>query len=501
MPQEQQMKRRTLLAVARLALVTVAAATLPARSQSADWGDAGVIAENQTAASDTIRKVAIDDAYVYAAGTTNSGVMDFSKTFGTLHLEKFNKATGAPCARAGQCAGGEFGTAGAVSEKPPGAHNQYNGLFVDAAAIYLSGTDATAGFQGWRIERRNKDTGALCGRTGRCPGSAFGTGGAVSVTYGGGPSYAWEIVADADYIYIAGAENVSGKTDYKWHVEKRHKITGALCDGFAHCADGNFANGGIFRHDASSGDDEAVSLAVDGSYLYVAGYAMPNGDRESVIAKLDRITGKLCQSLANCAEGEFGTGGFAVHNVSVGFFDEPFQLKLANGYLYLAGQARFSHPTGADYAAWLEKRSAVTGAPCDGPASCGDGAFAAGGIAIAADSSGHDAFYGLDAGGGAVYAVGISENLSLADQSWLIHKYDGLTGLPCSTAAPCGGAAFGDGGAGLLFENPSPSHDFATAVAVDALFMYVGGFDSLPGKDDTRWRIERRLLSTGALMP
>jgi hypothetical protein len=35
----------------------------------------------------------------------------------------------------------------------------------------------------------------------------------------------------------------------------------------------------------------------------------------------------------------------------------------------------------------------------------------------------------------------------------------------------------------------------------DDRYLYVAGFDSVPGAADWQWRIERRLLSTGALAP
>ena len=56
-------------------------------------------------------------------------------------------------------------------------------------------------------------------------------------------------------------------------------------------------------------------------------------------------------------------------------------------------------------------------------------------------------------------------------------------------------AAFGT--AGVVTSNPSAGDDCAQAITADASGIYVAGFDKFPGNDE--WRIEKRDLTTGAL--
>jgi len=48
--------------------------------------------------------------------------------------------------------------------------------------------------------------------------------------------------------------------------------------------------------------------------------------------------------------------------------------------------------------------------------------------------------------------------------------------------------------------NPSSYDDYASAVAVDSTGVYVVGDDSYPGSTNTRWRMEKRNLTTGSVI-
>ena len=57
--------------------------------------------------------------------------------------------------------------------------------------------------------------------------------------------------------------------------------------------------------------------------------------------------------------------------------------------------------------------------------------------------------------------------------------------------------AFGTGG--VVTSDPSSGDDAAHALALDGSALYVGGYDTIPG-DNTEWRIEKRDLASGALV-
>jgi hypothetical protein len=64
-------------------------------------------------------------------------------------------------------------------------------------------------------------------------------------------------------------------------------------------------------------------------------------------------------------------------------------------------------------------------------------------------------------------------------------------------------AGFGDGGSGIITENPDQGRDSADRIVIDSTFMYVAGIQELPpfDKSGSEWRIEKRRLSDGALDP
>lgn len=477
--------------LAAVATISISLAALP--PAHAKWGSGGVVVQNPTKKQDQARKIVTDGTYVYAAGVSNGVGSIGEQIYGALRLVKFNKSTGAACSTASACADGVFGVSGAVTENVSG-QGGFSSLAVDGNSIYLVGLDSSTGQARWRLEKRSKITGALRGSGD--PEGEFGSGGVVAVSYGAGQGYAIEVKIDGDYVYIAGTDTASATGSLQWHVEKRNKRTGALCDGTENCADGNFATGGIYAADFSDRPDEATALTLDANYLYVAGYDTIDGDMQTRVAKFNKVTGALCDGVESCADGVFGTGGHAVLNIEVGRREEPFDVRVDGGYLYLVGHARNDTP---EYFAWVAKRNAATGALCDGAANCAEGNFATGGIVMENDSPTHDAFAALALDAEGIYAVGVSEYSAATDQWWAIHKYDRITGARCSVATPCGGAAFGDNGSGRVLENPSLNSDIAYSVTTDGTYLYVAGYDARPGKYNWQWRIERRLTTTGAL--
>jgi hypothetical protein len=54
------------------------------------------------------------------------------------------------------------------------------------------------------------------------------------------------------------------------------------------------------------------------------------------------------------------------------------------------------------------------------------------------------------------------------------------------------------GSSGVVVNNPSGNSDGVTDIAIDSQYMYVAGHDRSLGASNGQWRIEKRLLSTGA---
>ncbi|MFH2141612.1 MAG: hypothetical protein ABIJ97_04260 [Bacteroidota bacterium] len=86
----------------------------------------------------------------------------------------------------------------------------------------------------------------------------------------------------------------------------------------------------------------------------------------------------------------------------------------------------------------------------------------------------------LDATG--IYVAG-SDNVP-GNSEWRIEKRDLSTGATIWTQT----------------NNPSTGGDAAQAITVDATGIYIGGSDNTPGGSDSQWRIEKRNLSTGAII-
>jgi hypothetical protein len=83
----------------------------------------------------------------------------------------------------------------------------------------------------------------------------------------------------------------------------------------------------------------------------------------------------------------------------------------------------------------------------------------------------------------------IDASLGYPNYQWRIEKRDLTTGALIPE--------FGAGG--VITENPSNGNDIPSAVAVSPTGLYIVGSDSLPGNSE--WRIEKRDLTTGALIP
>ena len=297
---------------------------------------------------------------------------------------------------------------------------------------------------------------------------------------------AFAIAIDAGFLYVAGDDSAPGNGE--WHVEKRGLADGSLVPGFG--------NAGVVTSDPSSNWDVARAIAVDASFLYIAGQDGRAGfdADEWRIEKRSLSDGALVPG--------FGTAG-QVTVSSSGDYDKASAIVVDGGFMYVVGAVGFS---------WrIEKRNVSDGALAEG--------FGSGGLV----TSGSGEAYAITVAGGALWVAG-----SDGFDSWRIEKRDpssgallravpetfpdvgcGYQGIFAIAADASGiyvvGEAAGqwrverrnivDGS--LVFSQSLPSSgdcDAGQTITLDAGSMYVGGMA------DLRWRIEKRNLSDGAFV-
>ena len=330
-----------------------------------------------------------------------------------------------------------------------GIDDKVKAITADASGIYITGWDVSTGANQWRIEKRNLTTGTL--------DVAFGTGGAITSNPGGGTEYAEAIAVDATGIYVAGYDNVT--VNPRWRIEKRDLTTGAF--------DAAFGTAGVVTTDPSGGYDGAYAIKSDGSYIYVAGFDNSPGNYQWRVEKRDCSTGAL--------DAAFGTGGVITSDPSGGN-DLPQAMVLGNAAIFVAG---WDEILGAGNRQWrIEKYNKLTGALL--------GTFGTAGVITNNLSAGDDYVTSITTDGSAIYVAGY--DYSPGNYQWRIEKRS-LTGIL--------DPVFG-GGTGVVTSNPSGWWNLANAITTDASAIYVAGVDKSPGNYE--WRIEKRDLSTGALL-
>lgn len=359
-----------------------------------------------------------------------------------------------------------------------------------------------------------------CGGGGGGGGTAGGGGGSVTFDSNGtliedvtpGNESANCLATDGISLFVAGVQDTTGSTDSAWRIEKRSLPDGALVSAFG--------SGGALVINPSGANDSAVSLALDASFLYVAG------------TQLDPLIGTQClwriekRSLTTGApDAGFGTAGVVTSDPSASL-DAPVKLVVAGGFLYAIG---LDEIPGAGDREWrIEKRSTTTGAldagfgtggvitvnPTSLPDSARDIALDATFMYIVGSTSAGIRIEkrllttgALDAGFGTagvitqaissmdgiaidatyLYAVG-SDSVSFGDTEIRIEKRLLTTGALVA----------GFGTAGVLTVNPSAGSDYARSVLLDSGNLYIFGADQTPGSN-TGWRVEKRSTADGSL--
>ncbi|MCI0340374.1 MAG: hypothetical protein L0216_04370 [Planctomycetales bacterium] len=245
---------------------------LPGRSGAADtsFGWFGAFVLDPSPRADLAAALASDGASLYLAGSDEGPGAGDSQ----WRLEKRTASDGIKA--------DGFGAGGVVTSNPSGGADSVTALAFDAgpSSVVLVGYDSVPGNRQWRIEKRRTTDGTL--------DPSFGTGGVVTVNPSAGPDEPAAVLHDSGDLYIVGTDESPGTGDTQWRIEKRTAATGALVAGFG--------TGGVYTSNPSSGADGARAAVADGSpgtFLLVAGFDTAPGDREWRIEKVRMSNGTL----------------------------------------------------------------------------------------------------------------------------------------------------------------------------------------------------------------
>ena len=340
-------------------------------------------------------------------------------------------------------------------------------LWVLGDHIFMAARDALNDI--WRLEKRN----TLTWET----NSDFGDKGVV--THGtavASLSSFQAMSSDGSNIFLAGLDNVPG--NIQWRVIS-YNNNGAL--------NAIFGSAGVLTQNPTAGSNDRINaMAVDTNYLYIAGQEGHTGDGDFGdwhFEKRNKVTGALCDSLANCSAGPFDTDG--VIHFDPGDTEACTALAIDTNHIYLAGFVG----NGGDNDWRIEKRRIDTGALCTG-GTCGTN-FDGDGAIDHDFTGGDDVINSMIVDSNYVYAAGAINNSS----EWMLVKHNISTGAICNSVVNCAAGAFD--GDGQLQVNPSAGNDALQLILQDETYLYLIGYSLTTFAKDLR--IEKRKKGDGSL--
>jgi hypothetical protein len=343
------------------------------------FGTNGVVTSNpSTDSPDIANAVAADNSYLYIVGD------DTSVVGSQWRIEKRDIVTGTLVTA--------FGTNGVITSNPSGNSDVPYSVQVDDNYIYIVGYDNAPGNDEWRIEKRDKTTGALV--------TAFGLNGVITSNPSANSDIAYKIVgadyAFVDEFYIIGYDSVPGSGNEQWRMEKRTKTTGALITAFG--------LDGVITSNPTANSDIAYSVVLYGD-LYIVGSDYAPGNDQWRIEKRDPITGGLITT--------FGVNGVITSNPSADS-DVTWAVRSDNSNLYVIG---YDKVLGNEQ--WrIEKRDKTTGALVT--------AFGTNGVAISNPSTGYDSPNDVFSDDTNFYIIGT--DYAPGNFQWRIEKRNSTTG-------------------------------------------------------------------------
>lgn len=394
-----------------------------------NFGTNGIIAFNPSTGFDYATSIVMDNESLYIAG------FDQAPGNSQWRIEKRFKNNGSLVT--------VFDSDGIVTFNPSSTEDYASAIAIDSEFIYVAGRDEIPGNREWRIEKRNKTTGAL--------NTSFDGDGIVISNPTSGADSPGCIALDADHIYVGGYELGN---QLKWRLEKRYKSNGSLVTTF----DGD----GILNPDYSIEEDYIQSVLVEGEYLYITGHDSVPGynDNRWRIEKRNKTTGALIPA--------FDGDGIIIVDPSTGL-DRADNIAVDSDYIYISGWD--AAPGTFDYQWRIEKRYKSNGSL--------DTKFDLDGILTNNPSTGLDYLFSMAINSTNIFLGGIDR--APGNDQMRVEKRDIVTGALVPS--------FDNDG--ILTSNPSSGIDYVYSVALDESDnLYIGGYDSAPGNQ--QWHIEKR---------
>ena len=231
-----------------------------------------------------------------------------------------------------------FGANGVIAENPSTSFDEIWALALDASSgmMYAAGKYAAPGE--WRIEKRSLADGSFI--------PSFGSGGAITTTFGTGADWPNAIALDTDSgaMYVVGRDWIPGNQE--WRIEKRNLSDGILLYSVT--------------SNPSSASDEANAIVLDtaSSTMYVGGYDSIPGDPNFQwrVEKRNMSNGSLATST-------FGVNGAFTMKPNVGSnMINSLALDKDNNALYAAG---YDTTSSSDSEIQIEKINALNGISMD----------------------------------------------------------------------------------------------------------------------------------------
>jgi hypothetical protein len=355
------------------------------------------------------------------------------------------------CAGIAGCAAGPGTAPGAFTLSSP--ENGATGVWLTPTLIWADATGETS--YTVEIDDENtfssplvhQDTGISAGTT------SFAVPDGVLA---GGTTYYWRTIAENS----AGSTTASN-APFSFTVLS----IGALVPGFG--------AGGVVTSDPSKGYEVALGIAIDSTAMYVIGCDYSPGNYQWRIEKRSLTDGSLLPG--------FGTGGVVTSNPGTGH-DVARSIAIDSTAMYVVGDDGNFGIT-----QWrigrIEKRSLTDGSLVPG--------FGTSGVVTSNHSAGYDVAHGIAIDSTAMYVIGCDSGCDSdpGNEQWRIEKRS----LADGSLVP------GFGAGGVVTSDPSTDPDGAFGIVIDSAAMYVVGYDYSPGS--LQWRIEKRSLTDGSLLP
>ncbi len=224
-----------------------------------------------------------------------------------------------------------FGSSGVVLSRAGTGSAFAKSILTDGTYLYIGGYDDSSGTRNWRVEKRLITTGALV--------TSFDSDGKLQIA--GTDDYVMRMVFSGSDIVLAGRTN---DPSYSWRVEKRSSSTGALVTGFG--------SNGVVALDPSPNNESIRGFAIYDGNIYLAGSdASTSTDPRWLVYKLLASTGALVPA--------FGSSGKLTIDVTSGN-DCVTGVAVDSSELYLIGYSDASPPN-LDFQWNISKRKADTG--------------------------------------------------------------------------------------------------------------------------------------------